>query len=164
MKFLTALNIAYFLHSGFFSNLRLPWKTEGTLKFFTVLNIFFIIQDFWATCACPEKQSVRWKFSLDWIYFYIQDFWATGACPENRVCPENFQARGVATLPDYPLRVPMHKIIDIGNFVRRSLSERDGRILLLNSWTPLSSYDFCVVHTSFQKLRFHVRWLEEFKW
>jgi len=54
----------------------------------------------------------------------------------------------VATLPDYPLRVPMHKIIDIGNFVRRSLSERDGRILLLNSWTPLSSYDFCVVHTS----------------
>ena len=74
MKFMTALNIACFLHSGFFSNLRLPWKTDGALKCFTVLNIFFIIQDFWATCACPEKQSVRWNFSLDWIYFTFRIF------------------------------------------------------------------------------------------
>ena len=29
----------YVLHSGFLSNLRLPWKTECALKFFTVLNI-----------------------------------------------------------------------------------------------------------------------------
>jgi len=35
----------------------------------------------------------------------------------------------------------MHKIIDIGDFVRRSLYERDRITLLLNSWTPLSSYD-----------------------
>ena len=58
----------------------------------------------------------------------------------------------------------IHKIIDIGNFAGRSLSERDRRTLLLNSWTP-SPYDFRVVHTSFQKRRFQVRrWLEEFKW
>jgi len=32
------------------------------------------------------------------------------------------------------------------------------------SWTPLSSYDFRVVHTGFQKRRFQMQWLEEFKW
>jgi len=58
----------------------------------------------------------------------------------------------------------MHKIIDIGNFVGRSLSERDRRALLLNSWTLPSPYDFRVVHTSFQKRRFEVRRLKEFKW
>ena len=35
----------------------------------------------------------------------------------------------------------MHKIIDIGDLVRRSLYERDRITLLLNSWTPLSSCD-----------------------
>ena len=105
----------YFLHSGFLNNLRLPWKTEGALnslywmcfllfrifeqlalalKIFAVLNIFFIIQDFWATCACPEKQSCHGIFHCAEIYFIIQDFWGTCGCPENRVCPENFQARG----------------------------------------------------------------------
>jgi len=57
----------------------------------------------------------------------------------------------------------MHKIIGIGNFAGRSLSERDRRTLLVNSWTP-SPYDLRVVHTSFQKRRFEVRWLEECKW
>jgi len=35
-------------------------------------------------CAYPEKQSLPWNFSLYSIYciFYIQDFWATCACPE----------------------------------------------------------------------------------
>jgi len=28
------------------------------------------------------------------VFFIIQDFWATTACPENRVCPKIFQARG----------------------------------------------------------------------
>jgi len=55
----------------------------------------------------------------------------------------------------------MHKTVDIGNFVGRSLSERDRRTLLLNSWTPLSSYDLCVVHTGFQKRRFQMQWMEE---
>jgi len=58
----------------------------------------------------------------------------------------------------------MHKIIDIGDFVRLSLSERDRRTLLLNSWTPLSTYDFPVVHTGFQKRRFQMQWLKKFKW
>jgi len=69
----------------------------------------------------------------------------------------------VATLPDYPLRVPMHNIIDIGNFMSRSLSERDRKTLLLNSWTPLSSCDFRLVHTGFHKRRFQMQSLKEFK-
>jgi len=60
--------------------------------------------------------------------------------------------------------MPMHKIIDIGNFGGRSLSERDRKTLLLNTWTPLSSYDFRVVHTGFQERRFQIQRLEEFKW
>ena len=65
----------------------LPWKTEFAVKFSTILNIFFTIQDFWATCGCPQTQSFPWKFSLYWIYFYIQDFWATCACPEKQSVP-----------------------------------------------------------------------------
>ena len=82
---------------------------------------------------------------------------------KHRVCPEIFQVRGAADLPAIGL-VRLCKIIDTGNFVGRSLSERDRRTLLLNSWTPLSSYDFGVVHTGFQKRRFQMQWLEEFQW
>ena len=46
----------------------------------------------------------------------------------------------------------------------RSLNKRDRKTLLLNSWTPSSSYDCPVVHTDFQKRLFQVQWLEEFKW
>jgi len=68
------------LHSGFLSNLRSPCKTEGALKIFTILNIYFITQDFWATRACPEN------FHCTEYTFYIQDFWATRACPEKQIC------------------------------------------------------------------------------
>jgi len=33
-----------------------------------------------------------------WNIFIIQDFWATCACPENRVWPKIFQAGGAASL------------------------------------------------------------------
>ena len=109
----------------------------------------FYIQDFWATCAFPEKQSVSWNFSLYWIYFLhsgflsnlrlpwkqscpgifhcieicfiIRNFWSNCACPENRVCPENFQARGTAAPPpDPPPLTPMCR-----------------RILLFEQYLPL---------------------------
>jgi len=38
------------------------WNTELAVKFSTVLNTFFIIQDFSATCDCPEKQSCPENF------------------------------------------------------------------------------------------------------
>ena len=59
----------YFLHSGFLSNFVLALKTEFPLKIFTVLNIFFTIQDFWATLCLPWKTELPWNFSLHWIYF-----------------------------------------------------------------------------------------------
>ena len=83
----------YFFHSGFLSNFRLPWKTESALNSLTEY-IFFIIQDFWSTCSCAEKQSCPEIFHCFEIFFIIQEFWATCACPENRICPENFQAGG----------------------------------------------------------------------
>ena len=88
-------------------------------------------------------------------------------CQNGRpTCPpaeEQSQASCATGSDDVSANPPsMHKIIDIGNFAGRSLSERDRRTLVLNSWTP-SPYDFRVVHTSFQKRRFQVRWLE-FKW
>jgi len=62
----------YFLLFGIYEQLALALKNRVALEFFTVLKYFFIIQDFWATSACPE----------------------------NRVCPEIFQARGAAAPPD----------------------------------------------------------------
>ena len=88
----------------------------------------FYIQDFWATCACPEKESVHWIHCIEYIFFIIQnfeqsalalknricpeifycieiffifqDFLATWASPDNRVCPEFFKRGG--SLPPFP--------------------------------------------------------------
>ena len=89
--FLTVLNIAYFLQSGFFSNLRLPWKTERALNFFTVLNIF-LSSRIWATCACPGKQNVPWNFSLYWNINYLsfRIFEQLALALKNKVCPRIF--------------------------------------------------------------------------
>ena len=115
LKFFTVLNILFTFR--ILNNLRLPWKTELLLKIFTVLNIFFTIQEFWATCmrfpwktedalkyftvlnklftfrifeqlcACPEKQSFPWNFSLYWIYFApFRIFEQLCACPEKQSC------------------------------------------------------------------------------
>ena len=72
-----------------FEQLALALKHRGSPEF-TILNVFFIIQDFWETCACPEifrcigyifyysgvlsnlrlpwKTELPWNFSLYWIY------------------------------------------------------------------------------------------------
>ena len=89
-------------------------------------------------------------------------------CQNSRpTCPpveEQPQASCATGSDDISANPPsMNKIIDVGNFAGRSLSERDRRTSLLNSWTP-SPCDFRVVRTSFQKRRFQMRWLEEFKW
>ena len=58
--------------------------------FHCIEYMLFIIQDFWATCACPEKQSCTEKFQCIEIFFIIQDFWETCACPEKQSLPEIF--------------------------------------------------------------------------
>ena len=54
LKFFTELNIQYFLSFRIFQQLALALKNRVAPKIFTVFKYFFIIQDFWATCACPE--------------------------------------------------------------------------------------------------------------
>ena len=53
-----------FLHSGVMSNFALALKNRVCPEFFHSIKYIFYIQDFWATCAWPEKQSVTWNFSL----------------------------------------------------------------------------------------------------
>ena len=68
-----------------------PWKTEFAVKFSPVLNIFFTIQAFWATCACPESRVCPELTVLNILHFFIiQDFWTTCACPEIFHCIEIF--------------------------------------------------------------------------
>ena len=54
------------------------------------VEIFFIFQDFWASCACPEKQSVPWNHCIEYIFLIIQNFEQHTLALKNRVCPEIF--------------------------------------------------------------------------
>ena len=64
-----------------FEQLALALKNKVFPENFHCIDyILFIIQDFWATWACPEKQSFPWNSSLYWSILIIQDFWATHAC------------------------------------------------------------------------------------
>jgi len=64
-----------FFTSGFLSILRLPWKTEFSLKIFTVLNIVLTIQDFWATLRLPWKTEFALKlFTVFNILFTFRIF------------------------------------------------------------------------------------------
>jgi len=70
-----------FYHSRFLSNLRLPWKTRVVLIFFTVLK-YFCHSGFLSNLRLPWKHSLPWIHCIEYIVFIIQDFWATSACPE----------------------------------------------------------------------------------
>jgi len=85
LKIFTVLNIL--LHSGFLSNLPLPWKTKCALNSLYWIYIFHH-SGFLSDLRLPWKTELPWNFSLYWNIFIIQDFWATCACPENRFCPE----------------------------------------------------------------------------
>ena len=66
-----------FSHSGFLSNLHLPWKTEGALD--SLHWNIFCHSRFLSNLHFPWKQSLPWKFSS-----------RSWACPENRVYPTIF--------------------------------------------------------------------------
>ena len=51
---------------------------------------FFTVQDFWATCACPEKQSLSWNFSLYWMYFLHSGFLSNFCLTWKTELPWNF--------------------------------------------------------------------------
>jgi len=46
-----------FYYSGVLSNLRLLWK-QSCPGIFHCIEYTFYIQNFWATCSCPERQRV----------------------------------------------------------------------------------------------------------
>jgi len=90
----------YFSSFRIFEQLALALKNRVALKIFTV-NIFYH-SGFWSNLRLPWKQSLSWIHCSEYIFFIIQDFWATCACPENRVCPKNFKDRGAAAPPRAP--------------------------------------------------------------
>jgi len=79
--------IYIFYHSGFLSNLRLAWKPRVALKCFTALK-YFHPSVFLSNLRLPWKQDLHWIYCIEYIFFIIQDFWATCACPESRTCIE----------------------------------------------------------------------------
>ena len=107
------------LPSGFLSNLHLSWKTEGALKIFTVLKMYFLSFRIFEQLAlvlknrmCPEnfhcaeyifyhsgflsKKRLPWKielprnFSLHGIYFSHSGFLSNLRLPWKTELPWNF--------------------------------------------------------------------------
>ena len=78
--------------SEFFSNFCLPWKTEGSLNLLYRIYIFYY-SGVLSNIRLPWKTELPWNFSLYWIYctLYIQEFWATCLWPEKQSCPEIFR-------------------------------------------------------------------------
>ena len=74
----------FFIVQDIWASCACPEKQ--TVHWIHRIECIFYPSEFWTTCACPEKQSLPWKCSLDWN----QDFWVTCACSENRVFPEIF--------------------------------------------------------------------------
>jgi len=69
---------------------------------------FFIVQDFWATWPCTQKQSLPRIFSLYWIYVLHSGFLS------NLHLPRNISSRGgvadpTAPLPRTPMSIPFNK-------------------------------------------------------
>jgi len=54
-----------------FEQLALTLENGVCPEIFHCVGYNFYIKDFWATCACPEKQSLSWYFSLHWNIFYL---------------------------------------------------------------------------------------------
>jgi len=60
------------------------------MKFFTRLNILFTFRIFEQLALVLKKKVCPEIFHCIEYSFYIQEFWATCTCPENRVFPEIF--------------------------------------------------------------------------
>ena len=75
--------------SGILGNLRLPWKTELPWKFSLYWNIFYH-SGFLSNLRLSWKQSLPWIHCTEYISFTMQDFWETCACPEKHKLPRNF--------------------------------------------------------------------------
>ena len=100
-----------------FSNKFPGLKNRVYPEIFHCIEIFFIFQDFWGTCACPENRVCHDIFTVFYIlftfrmfeqlllalknrvcpeftalnmYFYHSKFWTICACPKKQSCPDIF--------------------------------------------------------------------------
>jgi len=87
VKFSTVLNLFFTIQD--LRNLRLPWKTEFALKIFTVLSIL-LHSGVLSNVPLPWKTECALTFFTVLNIFIMQDFWATCACPEYRVALKIF--------------------------------------------------------------------------
>jgi len=63
-----------FCHSGYLSNFALALKKSCLPWNFHCIEHTFYIQDFWATCACPENQRVPWIHCIEYIFLSFKMF------------------------------------------------------------------------------------------
>jgi len=81
----------FFTIQDFWATLCFPEK-QGSPGIFHYIEYTFYIQEFWATCMYLPWKTEGALNSQYWLYiFYIQDFWANCACPEKQSCPEMFR-------------------------------------------------------------------------
>jgi len=74
------------------------------------LNIHFLSFRIIEHLALALKNSCLEIFHCIEIFFIVQDFSPTRACPENRFCAEIFQDRGGGGPPEPAPRTPMAAI------------------------------------------------------
>jgi len=104
LKNLLYWNIFY--HSGFLSNLRLPWIQS--LPWSNCIEyISFIIQDLWATCACPEKWAALKFFTVLRYFLSFGIFEQLALALKAEFALQFFKTGGAASPPDTPPRTPM---------------------------------------------------------
>jgi len=61
----------YFLLFRIFEQRRLPWKKKQSCpEIFHCIEYTSHIQEFWATCVCPEKQRGPWIHSTEYFFYY----------------------------------------------------------------------------------------------
>ena len=96
----TVLNMYFLLFRIFEQRVLALKNTVYPENFHCIEYIFFIIQDFWATCACPEKQSCPGIFHcIEYVFFIIQDFLATSACLKTEFALKIFKPGGWPPVP-----------------------------------------------------------------
>jgi len=65
-------------------------KSRVCPEIFHCIEYTYNIQDFWAICACSEKESVSWIYCIEYVFFIVQDIWATLRLPWKTELPWNF--------------------------------------------------------------------------
>ena len=76
---LPVMTLVYITH---YTNPNYTDRTQVNIHWIHRIENIFTVQDFSATCACPERESFPRKFfTVLNIFFTIQDFWSTLCLP-----------------------------------------------------------------------------------